>query len=447
MPSRGYRVTRLALDHFRSWSSTVVDFGPALNVLVGNNGIGKTNLVEAVEFLASGSSHRASAPKYLVQHGQPHAVIRANISVDDPASKSADTSVSTSSEPIERTIEATIPVRGAVRSRVNSGPSRYFRQIVGMLKAVLFSPHDQQLVTGDPAGRRAFLDQTATMMYPGYYELRQSFRQIARQRGIVLKRLSRLYGQEMAEQQAQSDPMVQPVSSVDRQMMLAELETWTSQFIDTGMQITQVRNKVINRLAEPFTRICARLSDKTDQARLTYEPSFAEVIAAHESEPESASNDSRNGQVNISKSTEIKKQIAQHFQRIFPGEQARGISLIGPQRDDFLFSLDDVPAREFASNGEMWTMALALRMAQFECLKMDGLAPVLILDDVFAQLDEERRRRIMQFACEQGQTLITVAAKSDIPDSEVDSQSVRVIDVAQLAQAEQAEEVEKESNE
>lgn len=442
MPSRGYRVTRLALDHFRSWSSTVVDFGPALNVLVGNNGIGKTNLVEAVEFLASGSSHRASAPKYLVQHGQPHAVIRANISVDDPVDDFASTSGSTSHESIGRTIEATIPVRGAVRSRVNSGPSRYFRQIVGMVKAVLFSPHDQQLVTGDPAGRRAFLDQTATMMYPGYYELRQSFRQIARQRGIVLKRLSRLYGQEMAEQQAQPDPMAQPVSSVDRQMMLAELETWTSQFIDTGMQITRVRNKVISRLAEPFTRICARLSDKTDQARLTYEPSFAEVISVQESEShdDQDSQSDQDGQVNVSEDTEIKKQIAQHFQRIFPGEQARGISLIGPQRDDFLFSLDDVPAREFASNGEMWTMALALRMAQFECLKADGLAPVLILDDVFAQLDEERRRRIMQFACEQGQTLITVAAKSDIPDSEVDSQSVRVIDVARLVQAEQAEE-------
>lgn len=442
MPSRGYRVTRLALDHFRSWSSTVVDFGPALNVLVGNNGIGKTNLVEAVEFLASGSSHRASAPKYLVQHGQPHAVIRANISVDDPVDDFASTSGSTSHESIGRTIEATIPVRGAVRSRVNSGPSRYFRQIVGMVKAVLFSPHDQQLVTGDPAGRRAFLDQTATMMYPGYYELRQSFRQIARQRGIVLKRLSRLYGQEMAEQQAQPDPMAQPVSSVDRQMMLAELETWTSQFIDTGMQITRVRNKVISRLAEPFTRICARLSDKTDQARLTYEPSFAEVISVQESEShdDQDSQSDQDGQVNVSEDTEIKKQIAQHFQRIFTGEQARGISLIGPQRDDFLFSLDDVPAREFASNGEMWTMALALRMAQFECLKADGLAPVLILDDVFAQLDEERRRRIMQFACEQGQTLITVAAKSDIPDSEVDSQSVRVIDVARLVQAEQAEE-------
>lgn len=439
MPSRGYRVTRLALDHFRSWSSTVVDFGPALNVLVGNNGIGKTNLVEAVEFLASGSSHRASAPKYLVQHGQPHAVIRANISVDDPVSEPASTSASTSSEPIERTIEATIPVRGAVRSRVNSGPSRYFRQIVGMVKAVLFSPHDQQLVTGDPAGRRAFLDQTATMMYPGYYELRQSFRQIARQRGIVLKRLSRLYGQEMAEQQAQPDSMAQPVSSVDRQMMLAELETWTSQFIDTGMQITRVRNKVINRLADPFTRICARLSDKTDQACLTYEPSFTEVISVQESESrdDQDSHSDQDGQVNVSENTEVKKQIAQHFQRIFPGEQARGISLIGPQRDDFLFSLDDVPAREFASNGEMWTMALALRMAQFECLKADGLAPVLILDDVFAQLDEERRRRIMQFACEQGQTLITVAAKSDIPESEVDSQSVRVIDVAHLVQAEE----------
>jgi DNA replication and repair protein RecF len=426
MPVKGYRVTRLALDHFRSWTSTVVDFGPALNVLVGNNGIGKTNLVEAVEFLASGSSHRASAPKYLVQHGQPHATIRANISIDSENSGSDSSNDSdgvdgSNDQPIERTLEATIPLRGAIRSRINGGPSRYFRQIVGTVKAVLFSPHDQQLVTGDPAGRRSFLDQTATMMYPEFYALRQNFRQVVRQRNAVLKRLSQQYGQEMAAQQAQASGMAgqEPTSSVDRQMMLSELETWTSQFIDTGMRITTLRQKVIRQLAEPFTRIYARLSDKSDQARLTYEPSFAEAI-----------------QPNL-KHDEIKKQIAQHFQRIFPGEQARGVSLIGPQRDDFLFSLDDTPAREFASNGEMWTMALAMRMAQFECLSANGLTPVLILDDVFAQLDEERRRRIMQFACRQGQTLITVAARSDIPSDKEMNQTVKVIDVAQMARKDQ----------
>ena len=134
----------------------------------------------------------------------------------------------------------------------------------------------------------------------------------------------------------------------------------------------------------------------------------------------------------------MRQGIAQHFQRLLAGEQARGISLIGPQRDDMSVTLDGEPARDYASNGEMWTLALALRMAQFECLSTSS-KPILILDDVFAQLDEERRLRILRFAREQGQVFITVAARSDIPELH-DNSTTRIIDVEKLAQKSQLDE-------
>lgn len=424
-----YRVSRLALDRFRSWDSLVVDFAPGVNVLVGRNGIGKTNIVEAMEFLATGSSHRASAPRSLIQHGVTHATIRANVeTVPDGPARPAEDAADDGETVSTRTLEATIPTRGALRSRVNGGPSRPFRDIVGMLRAVLFSPRDQQLVLGDPAGRRAFLDQTATMLFPDYYALRQRFRQVARQRGIVLKRLADQTDPGSLAVPASAGPSGAgsglPAMS-PRQMSLVELETWTSQFIDLGIEVTRRREEVVSRLAGTFSRICSQLSDDEAVAGISYEPSFAEVLGAEASGPVSPDSAEANPDI------DIKRAISQHFQRIFPGEQARGVSLIGPQRDDVLLTLDREPAREFASNGEMWTIGLALRMAQFECLSQDGGRPVLILDDVFAQLDEERRRRIMEFARRQGQTFITVAARSDIPAEAGDD--ARIIDVGELA--------------
>ena len=175
------------------------------------------------------------------------------------------------------------------------------------------------------------------------------------------------------------------------------------------MRLTQERNDVIARLGEPFARIYASLAGDGERAALAYEPSFDEVMLFDDPGAE----------------------ISRHFQRIYPGEVARGQNLIGPHRDDLTLLLNDMPAREFASNGEMWTMALALKMALYEAVSAQFESkPIVILDDVFAQLDESRRGQILDFAMRQDQVLITVAAASDIPQTDV--VHAHVIDVSAL---------------
>lgn len=367
-------IRRLALDRFRSWKEVVVDFEAGVNVLQGPNGLGKTNLVEAVEVLSTGTSHRVSTSLPLIEHGAGKATIRAN--VDEDASVV--------------TYEATIAAHGANRARVNSGQSRYLRDIVGSVPSVSFTPEDQRLIYGEPSVRRNFLDQSGALLMPQYVRQSQRFTQIARQRAALLKQL--------ANHPDKTDGV------------LSGLEVWTGQFIEAGVELTRMRSVVVSRLAEPFARLYGQLSSDHGKAGLAYVPSLEEVRSCEN--PYSA--------------------ISEHFQRLYPGEVARGINLIGPQRDDVGVTLDGMPAKEFASNGEMWTMALALKMALFEIVTVErGMKPVVILDDVFAQLDESRRRQILRFAREQDQVLITAAAASDIPSTA----DANVIDVAALRQS------------
>ncbi|KAA8818640.1 DNA replication/repair protein RecF [Bifidobacterium vespertilionis] len=373
-------ISRLALDHYRSWTSCVVDLSPGVNILQGRNGLGKTNLVEAIEVLATGSSHRTSSSLPLVQRGERTATIRANV---DDSGRST-------------TYELTVPARGANRARINGGPSLYMRDILGRIPCVTFAPEDQRLVSGDPAGRRGFLNQAGSLLDPGYWDLAQRFVRIAKQRAALLKQLA---------------------NGVDASM--SGLEIWTGQFIEAGVALTRLRARLVERLDGPFSRIYARLAGDSgaSEARLVYEPSFDEVLAFDEPEPH----------------------ISEHFRRIYPGEASRGVNLLGPQRDDVSIELMGVPAREYASNGEMWTMALALRMALFEVIGETGANPIVILDDVFAQLDESRRGQILDFAAGREQVLITVAAHGDIPHLDGLGTRPQVIDVAAVRAAESSE--------
>ena len=381
-------ISRLALDHYRSWERCVLDLTPGVNILQGANGLGKTNIVEAVEVLSTGSSHRTSSSLPLIERGYTSAVIRAN--VDDTDGQHA--------------YEATIVARGANRARINGGKSQYMRDLIGLIPSVSFTPEDQHLVSGDPATRRNFLNQAASLLLPHYAPLLQQFTHIAKQRTALLKQLADGTG---------FDP------EYGRQAVLSGLETWTGQFIDIGLRLTRHRADVVRRLSEPFGRIYEALAGTAkpqtatqpphapqQMAALTYEPSFDEVLYFDDPAAE----------------------ISRHFQRIYPGEVARGRNLIGPHRDDLALRLDGMPAREFASNGEMWTMALALKMALYEVVQEQrGTKPIVILDDVFAQLDESRRGQILDFADAQDQVLITVAAASDVPRS-----GGNLIDVARL---------------
>ncbi|KAB7788742.1 DNA replication/repair protein RecF [Bifidobacterium cebidarum] len=386
-------VSRLALDHYRSWSQVVVDFVPGVNLIVGKNGLGKTNLVEAVEILSTGSSHRASSTLPLIERGQPTATIRANVVGANVPDGSGDHAQVT-------TYEASLHARGANRARINSGSSLYLRDIIGQIPSVSFTPEDQRLVSGDPATRRGMLNQAGALLEPGYLAALQQFTRIGKQRATLLKQLN-------ANQSAG-----QPVDAV-----LSGLEIWTGQFIEAGITLTHMRRRIIDALAEPFAAIYRGLAGETEEVTLQYVPSFDEVLLYDE--PHQA--------------------ISEHFQRIYPGEVARGVNLIGPQRDDLSLELFDVPVREFASNGEMWTMALALKMALFQVIRERlGIRPIVILDDVFAQLDDSRRTQILEFAKEQDQVLITVASRGDVPAEAMnggESETVHVIDVAALKAA------------
>ncbi|MBT1163050.1 DNA replication/repair protein RecF [Bifidobacterium felsineum] len=390
-------VSRLALDHYRSWSQVVVDFVPGVNLIVGKNGMGKTNLVEAVEILSIGSSHRASSTLPLIERGQSTATIRANV----VGANASDASGASDDGEQVTTYEASLHARGANRARINSGSSLYLRDIIGQVPSVAFTPEDQRLISGDPASRRSMLNQAGALLEPGYLASLQQFTRIGKQRATLLKQLN-------ANQSAG-----QPVDAV-----LSGLEIWTGQFIEAGIALTRMRQRIVSALSGPFAAIYRDLAGESEEVALKYMPSFDEVMFYDE--PHQA--------------------ISEHFQRIYPGEVARGVNLIGPQRDDLSLELFDVPAREFASNGEMWTMALALKMALFQVVREKlGIRPIVILDDVFAQLDDSRRTQILEFAKAQDQVLITVASQGDVPAEAMEgdgtADAVHIIDVAALKEA------------
>lgn len=420
-------VTRLVLDHFRSWTHCLIDFEPGVTVLYGRNGLGKTNIVEAIEFLSTGASHRASASAPLVERGQRTATIRANVAAgagaaDDDAGDGADAAGAANAEgdgtshdsaADVTTYTVTIPLRGGNRARINSEASVYLRDIVGHVRTVTFAPDDQLLVSMDPARRRGFLDSAGAQLVPGYYEALQGFTHVARQRAQIFR--------QIAQDRA---------AGRDISPLLAGLDAWTGGFMDAGIRLTRMRARVCAALQDEFASIYADLADDGSRATMRYAPNFAEalpLLAVDGTAQALGSDDADEASDEAAAMDAARRGISGHFQRIYEGEVAQGRNLIGPHRDDIVFELDGAPARDYASNGEMWTIALALRMALFRVLdRMPGGSPILILDDVFSQLDATRRARIVDFAASCDQAIITVAAPGDVPEG-IDA---RLVDVA-----------------
>ncbi|PJM74500.1 DNA replication/repair protein RecF [Bifidobacterium simiarum] len=449
-------VSRLALDDFRSWQQMVIDFVPGLNLLFGANGLGKTNIVEALEVLSTGGSHRTSSSAPLVRAGARKATVRAN--VDDDGSVT--------------TYEVSIPVRGANRARINSGKSLYMRDVVGRVPTVVFAPEDQRLIAAEPAARRGFVNQSASQLILGYYDVLQRFNQTGRQRAALLKQIQQQrvgsdarMGSDVSAASFPTSAGSSGLSSADTPTdiglpaydpmaaALSGLEVWTGQFIEAGVELTRLRQRFIDMLNGPFARIYRELAGPRHHAELVYAPSFDEVTAygdhdGHEDgeggllayDPQSQRGDGDcSDLVTDSPDDQIRMAISRHFQRIYPGEVAQARNLIGPHRDDVIVRLNGMNARDYASNGEMWTLALAMKMALFEVIKAErGDDPILILDDVFAQLDESRRRQIVDFASRQSQVLITMAAESDMPQG-LDAHRIDVADIVAAQDAQEAQ--------
>ena len=387
-------VSKIALDLFRSWKHIVCDFKPNINIIYGNNGLGKTNIVEAIEFASTGISHRASSTIPLITRGSTTSTIRLNICNNLPELVENND---------QTTYEINLSLKGSNRARINGGKALYIKDIVGLLPVVSFTPRDQSLVIGDPTIRRTFLDQAGTLLIPNYAKYLQDFKHIAKQRAALLKN-------------------IREFSYTNQPVSLSGLEIWTGKFIESGIKITKLRNKTVQILNKYFSQIIKSLTSSDENATLKYEPSFEEVLINKNLENTLEDNAEDNLENNI----EINTLLSEHFKRIYPGELARGCNLIGPHRDDINFMLDNMPAKDFASNGESWTISIAIKMALCKALEeINNENPIIILDDVFAQLDENRRKQILNFSKKQGQVFITASSLNDIPeDDEINSNNL-----------------------
>ena len=358
------RVTSLELVDFRSYPQMAVELLPGPTVFVGPNGHGKTNLVEAVGYLATLGSHRVAMDAPLVRMGAQRAVVRGRVLREE--------------RPLLIELEV-VPGRGT-RARVNRTPVPRSRDVLGLLRTVLFAPEDLAVVKGDPAERRRFLDQFLTLRAPRFAGVRSDFERVLRQRNTLLRTAS-----------ATRRPAAQ----------LHTLDVWDGHLAAAGARLLAGRLDTVEALRPMVEKSYAGLADGSVQ--LDYcsgLPGLSDLPPATGDRIEPVG---------------IEALLLAELTRLRAQEVERGVTLVGPHRDDLGVSLGGLPARGYASHGESWSLALALRLACWELLREEGDDPVLVLDDVFAELDSTRRSRLAEVAAGAEQVLVTAAVVDDVP--------------------------------
>ena len=373
-------VTHLSLADFRSYGGVEVPLEAGVTVFTGANGQGKTNLVEAVEFLATLGSHRVASEAPLVRAGAERAIARARVQagLEDTRSLLLEIEI--------------IPGR-ANKASLNRGPLRRPRDLLGALRVVLFSPEDLAIVKGDPGERRRFIDELVTARWPRLAGVRADYDQVLRQRSSLLKTLSGRHGRVAGEDVATT------------------LDIWDAQLAALGAELVAARLATLAELAPLLASAYADIAPTNNLAAAAYKSSALQaplepspLLEALETQP-----------LHTLTVAELAAQLEGRMKDRRAEEIARGVCLVGPHRDDITLTLGDLPTKGYASHGEAWSMALALRLAGFALLRADGVEPVLILDDVFAELDETRRARLAELIAGAEQVLITAAVAADVP--------------------------------
>ena len=362
------RVSHVALDDFRSYRHAVVEFAPGTTVLLGSNGQGKTNLVEAVSYLSAFSSHRVSAEQ---------ALVRLPLSPDEaqPGGAVVRVRLVTAGER-ETVIELEI-VRGkANRAKVNRTQVRP-REVLGLLKSVVFSPEDLQIVRGDPQVRRQFLDDLLIQQHPLIAQVKSDFDKVARQRAALMK-----------SAQSQLRRGFTPDFST--------VEVWDDTFAQLSAQLSLARVGLVEELRGPAAHAYEEIGGSPRKLDI-------EFLASQGNCPIGGDLATIAG--------ELKEILASSRMK----EAERGVNLFGAHRDDLKLTLGGMPVKGYASHGETWSVALSLRLGAFELLSRDGDTPILILDDVFAELDSSRRAGLTRMITEAEQVLITAAVADDVP--------------------------------
>jgi DNA replication and repair protein RecF len=365
-------VDHLQLTDFRSYESVDVPLEAGVTTFVGANGQGKTNLVEAIEYLSTMNSHRVASEVPLVRSGAVRAIVRAGVqaALDDPR---------------RLTLELEINPGKANRARLNRSPLRQAREIIGVLRTVVFSPADIAIVKGDPSERRRFLDDLIVARWPRLAGVRADYDRVLRQRNTLLKSLSgRLRGGP-------------PPADAE-----ATLEVWDTHLARAGGELLEARLTTLADLAPHVSKAYADIAPTNNEAAAEYRASV-DLSALRQVQ----------GTLDRPLLCDLlMKAMAERRNE----EIQRGVSLVGPHRDDIALSLSMLPAKGYASHGESWSLALALRLGSFHLLRADGVEPVLVLDDVFAELDSVRRERLASGVRVAEQVLVTAAVGADVPE-------------------------------
>ena len=352
----------LSLTDFRSYEQLDLQFSPGVTAFVGRNGQGKTNIVEAVAYLSTLSSHRVAQDAPLIRSGANHAVVRARV-VEDDRSVSVDVQINPS---------------GSNKARINRAAATRARDALGIVRAVMFAPEDLALVRGDPSERRRFLDEMTVQRHPRMSGVRSDYDKVLRQRNALLKSS---YGRS---------------TSTIRET----LTSWDEQLIEFGTDLIRSRLQFAGDLTPMVQQAYERVAGAA-AVDIRYRPSSASLQAVVErSDPQSA---------------DITTAFAEDLRVRIDDELRRGVTLVGPHRDELELELDGFPVKGYASHGESWSMALALRLGAADVLRSDGVDPIIILDDVFAELDTERRRHLAELVRSATQVFITAAVEQDVP--------------------------------
>ncbi|MEV0298420.1 DNA replication/repair protein RecF [Nocardia sp. NPDC050710] len=360
-------IRALSLRDFRSWEQAELELSPGRTVFLGSNGNGKTNLLEAVGYLATLGSHRVAADAPLIRMGADRARIGATV-------------VNTGRE---LRIDLELNQGAANRGQINRSPVRRPREILGILQTVLFAPEDLALVRGDPGERRRFLDELCTARLPRLAGVRADYDRVLRQRSALLKTAGR-------QARSKSD--------------LSTLDVWDGHLAAHASVLLAQRLRLVHELYPYLAQAYSSIAPESRPATIGYRSSYlpSELLdAARAPQPDDTA--------------ALEAVVLRELGVARPKELDRGVCLVGPHRDDLDLVLGDAPAKGFASHGESWSFALALRLGAFELLRATGAEPVLLLDDVFAELDRRRRTALAEVAVGAEQVLITAAVREDVP--------------------------------
>ncbi|MTE11928.1 DNA replication/repair protein RecF [Nocardia aurantiaca] len=373
-------VRALSLRDFRSWEAAELELSPGGTVFLGANGNGKTNLIEAIGYLSTLGSHRVASDAPLIRLGAQKARIGATV-VNSGR---------------ELRVDMELNLGTANRAQINRSPVRRPREILGILQTVLFAPEDLSLVRGDPGERRRFLDELATARLPRLAGVRADYDKVLRQRSALLKTAGR------------------NARSGARGAEMSTLDVWDGHLAAHGAVLLAQRLRLVHDLYPHLAQAYSEIAPESRPATIGYRsaslpPEFLDPARVPQADDEQA----------------LEAILLRELAAARPKELERGVCLVGPHRDDLELMLGSAPAKGFASHGESWSFALALRLGAFELLRSAGTDPVLILDDVFAELDRRRRTALAAVAAGAEQVLITAAVPEDVP-SELDAVPLRV---------------------